>query len=86
MLTFQQEEMAYWAWCTQPIRDKASCLPCPGLSDHITMMLRPTYRPTARVIRHAQNQTRVWSEGPSYALKDCFSTTDWQLQICSHLQ
>lgn len=48
-----------------------------GLSDHITIMLRPAYRPRVRAIGATQKHVRVWPEGASHALKDCFSTTLW---------
>ena len=46
---------------------KASPLPHIGLSDHLTVLLEPAYRP------------RVWSEDSTAALRDCFDTTDWDM-------
>ena len=35
------------------------------------------YRPKVKVTRPVQKQVRVWPEGASSALQDCFNTTDW---------
>jgi len=42
-------------------------------------MLMPTYRPKVKVTRPVQKQVRVWPEGASSALQDCFNTTDWDM-------
>lgn len=54
-------------------------LPHIGLSDHITIMLRPAYRPRVKVTKPVLKQVRVWPEEASFALQDCFDTTDWQV-------
>ena len=56
---------------------RASPLPHIGASDHLTVMLIPAYRQRARAIRPAQKEVRVWPEGSTVALQDCFETTDW---------
>jgi len=56
---------------------KASPLPHIGLSDHITVMLMPAYRPRVKASRPVLKQVRVWPEGASCALQDCFDSTDW---------
>ena len=65
---------------------KASPLPHIGLSDHITVMLIPAYRPRVKVTKPVQKQVRVWPEGASSALQDCFDTTDWEMfkQAATH--
>uniref|UniRef100_A0A3P9LR30 Reverse transcriptase domain-containing protein n=1 Tax=Oryzias latipes TaxID=8090 RepID=A0A3P9LR30_ORYLA len=56
-------------------------LPLPHLvaSDHTTVMLMPAYRPKVKAIRPAEKVVRVWPEGSTEALQDCFATTDWSL-------
>lgn len=60
---------------------KASQLPHLGFSDHFTIMLGPSSRPRVRAIRPTQKEVHVWPEGASYALKDCFITTDQDIFI-----
>ena len=56
---------------------KASTLPHIGLSDHITVMLMPVYRPRVKVEKTVCKVIPVWPEGSRAALKDCLATTDW---------
>ncbi|KAK0155268.1 Retrovirus-related Pol polyprotein from type-1 retrotransposable element R1 [Merluccius polli] len=42
-------------------------------------MLTSAYRPLVKVTKPATKQVRVWPEGSSEALQDCFSTTDWSM-------
>uniref|UniRef100_A0A672HXF0 Reverse transcriptase domain-containing protein n=1 Tax=Salarias fasciatus TaxID=181472 RepID=A0A672HXF0_SALFA len=42
-------------------------------------MLLPAYRPLVKINRPAKKTIRVWPEGSSAALQDCFSTTDWSV-------
>ncbi|XP_060782741.1 probable ATP-dependent RNA helicase DDX4 [Neoarius graeffei] len=58
---------------------KALFLPHIGASDHITLMRMPAYRPLVKVIKPVRKQVRVWLEGSSEALQDCFNTTDWNV-------
>ncbi|KAM9816502.1 uncharacterized protein ACBT44_010814 isoform 1-T1 [Syngnathus typhle] len=58
---------------------KAAPLPHLGLSDHITVMLLPAYRQMVRASRPVRKQVRVWPEGASDALRDCFGSTDWDM-------
>ena len=58
---------------------KASPLPHIGLSDHITVMLIPAYRPRVKITKPVRKQVRVWPEGATSALQDCFATTDWEM-------
>uniref|UniRef100_A0A3B1KH12 Reverse transcriptase domain-containing protein n=1 Tax=Astyanax mexicanus TaxID=7994 RepID=A0A3B1KH12_ASTMX len=58
---------------------RASPLPHLGASDHLTIMLMPAYRPLVKVTKPVLKQVRVWPEGSSEALQDCFSTTDWNM-------
>ena len=39
----------------------------------------PAYRPLVKVTKPTKRKIRVWPEGASEALKDCFSTTDWKM-------
>ncbi|KAJ8366183.1 hypothetical protein SKAU_G00150140 [Synaphobranchus kaupii] len=39
----------------------------------------PAYRPRVKVIKPVPKQVRVWPEGASSALQDCFDTTDWEM-------
>ncbi|KAM4612748.1 LOW QUALITY PROTEIN: contactin-4 [Polymixia lowei] len=65
---------------------KAFPLPHLGASDHITVMLIPAYRPLVKVTKPVRKQVRVWPEGSSEALQDCFNTTDWDVfkQAATH--
>lgn len=56
---------------------KAVPLPHLGLSDHITVMLMPAYRQRVKAIKPVRKQVRVWPEGATSALQDCFEKTDW---------
>ncbi|XP_043085178.1 uncharacterized protein LOC122331733 [Puntigrus tetrazona] len=58
---------------------KALSLPHLGASDHTTVVLMPAYRPLIKVAKPATKQVRVWPEGSTEALQDCFSTTDWSV-------
>ncbi|XP_049574584.1 uncharacterized protein [Syngnathus scovelli] len=58
---------------------KATHLPHLGLSDHLTVLLLPAYRHLVKASRPVRRQVRVWPEGASDALRDCFDTTDWDL-------
>ena len=42
-------------------------------------MLMPAYRPRVKVSRPVLKQVRVWPEGASSALQDCFGSTDWEM-------
>lgn len=50
-----------------------------GYSDHISVMLIPTYRPLSRRSRPARKQVRTWPAGSMSALQDCFECTDWDM-------
>ena len=39
----------------------------------------PAYRPLVKVTKPVQKQVRVWPEGSSETLQDCFNTTDWKV-------
>ncbi|KAM9826427.1 uncharacterized protein ACBT44_006665 [Syngnathus typhle] len=58
---------------------KVAPLPHLGLSDHITVMLLPAYRQMVRASRPVRKRVRVWPEGASDALRDCFGSTDWDM-------
>ncbi|KAM9821296.1 uncharacterized protein ACBT44_006945 isoform 1-T2 [Syngnathus typhle] len=42
-------------------------------------MLLPVYRQIVRASRPVQKRVRVWPEGASDALRDCFGSTDWDM-------
>ncbi|XP_049589638.1 uncharacterized protein [Syngnathus scovelli] len=58
---------------------KATPLPHLGLSDHLTVLLLPAYRQLVKASRPVRRRVRVWPEGASDALCNCFDTTDWDL-------
>uniref|UniRef100_A0A672I8N9 Reverse transcriptase domain-containing protein n=2 Tax=Salarias fasciatus TaxID=181472 RepID=A0A672I8N9_SALFA len=58
---------------------KATPLPHIGASDHLTIMLLPAYRQRVKVIKPALKEVRVWPQGATSALQDCFGTTDWEM-------
>lgn len=58
---------------------KATALPHLGFFDHITVTLRPAYRPWVKVTKPIQKQVWVWPEGASSVLQDCFATTGWDM-------
>ncbi|KAK0147722.1 hypothetical protein N1851_012574 [Merluccius polli] len=58
---------------------KASPLPHIGLSDHLTVMLMPAYRPRVRMEKPVRKVITVWPEGSRSALKDCLAITDWDM-------
>lgn len=66
-------------YSTQKRAYKALPLPHIGASDHLTVMLMPAYRPLVKVTKPVRKQVRVWPEGSSVALKNCFNTTDWNV-------
>lgn len=70
-LTFQQEEITYWTLFTQTFKGtyKAAPLPHLSLSEHITIVLKPAYRPCATV----QKLVRVLPEGATSALQKRFA-------------
>lgn len=39
----------------------------------------PAFRPLVKVVKPVLKQVRVWPDGSSEALQDCFSTTDWNM-------
>ena len=65
-------------YTTQKGAYKVSPLSHLSASDHITVRL-PVYRPRVKFTRPVQRQVRVWSDGASSALQDCFNTTDWDM-------
>ncbi len=50
-----------------------------GLSDHITILLAPAYRPLLRRIRPTKKTVTVWPSDAAFVLQDCFQCTDWQV-------
>jgi len=50
-----------------------------GLSDHISILLAPAYRPLLRRIRPTKKTVTVWPRDACSVLQDCFQCTDWQV-------
>ncbi|XP_072900606.1 uncharacterized protein [Hemitrygon akajei] len=50
-----------------------------GYSDHISVMLIPTYRPLIRRSRPVQKQVKTWPAGAISAVQDCFEYTVWHM-------
>ena len=50
-----------------------------GLSDHISILLAPAYRPLLRRIRPTKRTVTVWPRDAASVLQDCFQRTDWQV-------
>ncbi|KAK3545782.1 hypothetical protein QTP70_012759 [Hemibagrus guttatus] len=48
-------------------------------SDHISVILIPAYRPLVRRSKPVLKQVKIWPEGATYALQDCFKCTDWNM-------
>lgn len=49
-------------------------LPCPhlGLSDHLSQLMVPAYKPLINRIKPTSKVVRVWPEGAMLQLQDCF--------------
>ncbi len=50
-----------------------------GLSDHISILLAPAYRPLLGRIRPTKKTITVWPNDAAHVLQDCFQCTDWQV-------
>ena len=48
-----------------------------GNSDHLSVMLMPSYKPLLTRSKPSVKQIRAWPEGVTSALQDCFECTDW---------
>nr|XP_054592479.1 immunoglobulin lambda-like polypeptide 5 [Nothobranchius furzeri] len=60
-------------------QEKAIPLPHIGTSDHLTVMLMPAYRQRVKVVKPVMKEVRVWPQGATSALQDCFGSTDWYI-------
>uniref|UniRef100_A0A670JPL4 Reverse transcriptase domain-containing protein n=1 Tax=Podarcis muralis TaxID=64176 RepID=A0A670JPL4_PODMU len=60
---------------------KTKPLPNLGQSDHISLLMIPSYRPLVRRIRPSTREIRVWPVGASEQLQDCFRSTEWSLFV-----
>lgn len=56
---------------------KATPHPHLGLFDHISVMLMQIYKPRVKLVKLVSKQIRVWPEGATSALQDCFERTKW---------
>ncbi|XP_014879206.1 uncharacterized protein LOC106940864 [Poecilia latipinna] len=50
-----------------------------GLSNHISIVLAPAYRPLMRRIRPTKKTVTVWPRDAAFVLQDCYQCTDWQV-------
>lgn len=48
-------------------------------SDHISMLLIPSYKPVQKREKRTTKSIKIWPEGESSALQDCFDCTDWNM-------
>ncbi|KAI2646963.1 hypothetical protein H4Q32_030697 [Labeo rohita] len=55
---------------------KAEPRPHLGYSDHISVMLIPTYRPLLKLTKPVQKEITVWPDDATSTLQDCFQYTD----------
>lgn len=67
------------AYCKIKQASRAAPRPHLGSSDHLSVMLIPAYKPLMIREKPAVKQVRVWSEGATDALQDCFESTDWDI-------
>ncbi len=50
-----------------------------GLSDHISIMLIPSYSPVLKKMKPTNKTITVWPNDAASVLQDCFASTDWQI-------
>ncbi len=62
-----------------PFRDAYKALPRPpfGKSDHVSVLLLPSYRQKLKRDRPVTRTIQQWSDQSDLALRHCFSTTEW---------
>lgn len=65
---------------------RAIPLPHLGQSDHLSLLLSPTYTPLRRRTRPTTKTVTVWPENVLSELQDCFEHTDWDLFIHHELE
>lgn len=58
---------------------RATARPHLGSSDHISIMLVPTYSPVLKSRKATHKTITVWPTEAVPMLQDCFCTTDWQM-------
>lgn len=58
---------------------RAKQLPHLGQSDHMSLLMLPAYTPVRRSIRASTKTVRMWPEGASQQLQDCFENTNWDV-------
>ncbi|KAI4879075.1 hypothetical protein NFI96_030394, partial [Prochilodus magdalenae] len=63
------------------IKEAFSTTPLPpfGKSDHISLLMKPTYRQLLKRVRATVRTVRVWPEEAESVLQDCFQCTDWEM-------
>ncbi len=61
--------------------DSYKALPHPhfGQSDHISLLLLPTYTQLIKSVKPSETTIKVWTDEATAALQDCFKCTDWQM-------
>ena len=62
------------------IRGACKAVPAPhlGLSDHISLLMMPSYRPVVCRSRPTTKTVQVWNEGAITSLQHCFDITHWE--------
>ncbi|XP_034446020.1 uncharacterized protein LOC117764401 isoform X1 [Hippoglossus hippoglossus] len=62
-----------------PFRDAYKALPRPpfGKSDHVSVLLLPSYRQKLKRDRPVTRTIQRWTDQSDSALRDCFSITEW---------
>ncbi|KAI4899818.1 hypothetical protein NFI96_005029 [Prochilodus magdalenae] len=48
-------------------------------SDHISLLMKPTYRQLLKWVRATGRTVRMWPKGAESVLQDCFQCTDWKM-------
>ncbi|KAI4899819.1 hypothetical protein NFI96_005030 [Prochilodus magdalenae] len=48
-------------------------------SNHISLLMKPTYWQLLKRVRATARTVRVWPEGAGAVLQDCFQCTDWEM-------
>lgn len=59
-------------------------LPPLGRSDHNLIRLQPVYTPVLQQQTVQKKSVQIWSDEACEQLRDCFESTDWDIQCSSH--
>ncbi|KAL6475087.1 hypothetical protein MHYP_G00161270 [Metynnis hypsauchen] len=63
------------------VEEAYSTTPLPpfGKSDHISLLMKPTYQPVLKRVKATVRAVCVWPDGAESVLQDCFQCTDWDM-------